>query len=197
MTDSTIVATLGDSITAGTPGWDPDPRVREAKGARDERSQYQYWAAAAAPHLSFVNHGVNGERTDEIALRLDRAAQGAAAIVVQGGINDIVQGRAVQDAAADLLAIARRARELDLAVAIADVLPWNKGWPDAVPHIDELNRLVAAAARVEDFPILRFHDTLVSGELPGRMPAEWTSDGSHPSVEGYRRLGRLAFSQWW
>ena len=25
----TLVATLGDSITAGSPGYDPDPRMRE------------------------------------------------------------------------------------------------------------------------------------------------------------------------
>jgi hypothetical protein len=25
------------------------------------------------------------------------------------------------------------------------------------------------------------------------MRDEWTSDGDHPSVEGYRRLGELAF----
>ena len=44
-----IVSTLGDSITAGTPGWDPDPRVRAATGANDPRSQYQHWAALANP----------------------------------------------------------------------------------------------------------------------------------------------------
>jgi lysophospholipase L1-like esterase len=25
------------------------------------------------------------------------------------------------------------------------------------------------------------------------MREEWTSDGDHPSIEGYRRLGELAF----
>ena len=26
------------------------------------------------------------------------------------------------------------------------------------------------------------------------MKEEWTADGDHPSIEGYRRLGELAFS---
>src|SRR5262245_47414036 len=30
--DTTLVATLGDSITAGSPGYDPDPRMRDALG---------------------------------------------------------------------------------------------------------------------------------------------------------------------
>jgi lysophospholipase L1-like esterase len=41
--------------------------------------------------------------------------------------------------------------------------------------------------------MLPFHDTLEAPECPGRMRDEWTSDGDHPSVDGYRRLGELAF----
>ena len=33
------VSGLGDSITAGNPGWDPDPARRELEGD-DEQSQY-------------------------------------------------------------------------------------------------------------------------------------------------------------
>ena len=37
-----LVAALGDSITAGSPAWDPDPAVRERIGpALDERSQFE------------------------------------------------------------------------------------------------------------------------------------------------------------
>lgn len=194
---TTTVATLGDSILAGTPGWDPDPEVRERTAATDEQSQFQYWAAQALPDLTFHNHGVNGERTDEIARRLPQAAVGATAILVQGGINDIVQGRAVEAAAADTLATAARARELGLSVAVADVLPWNNGWPDATERVDAFNLLLCTGATAAGFTMLPFHATLSRSDLPGRMPDEWTSDGNHPSVEGYRRLGTLAFGPWW
>jgi lysophospholipase L1-like esterase len=43
----------------------------------------------------------------------------------------------------------------------------------------------------EAVPLLPFHDALEDPERPGRMREEWTSDGDHPSVEGYRRLGEL------
>ena len=42
-------------------------------------------------------------------------------------------------------------------------------------------------------PVLPFHDVLEDPRNPGLMAAEWTADGDHPSVEGYRRLGELAF----
>jgi lysophospholipase L1-like esterase len=189
-----VITALGDSITAGTPYWDPDSGIRERIGAAlDERSQWEHWAAAADPRLSFRNHGVNGERTDEIMARLDAAVDGAVVLIVQGGINDIAQGRPVEPAAANLRSMVRRGKELGLRVAIANVLPWNNGWPDAERPIRELNRLVDDLAADEDVPVLPFHATLEDPGLPGLMRDEWVSDGDHPSVEGYRRLGELAF----
>ena len=86
----------------------------------------------------------------------------------------------------------RRGAELGLRVALADVLPWNNGWPDAEPKIRRLNALIAELARDEGILLLPFHDTLEDPDRLGRMRAEWTSDGDHPSVEGYRRLGEVA-----
>jgi lysophospholipase L1-like esterase len=172
-----IVVALGDSITEGSPGlegWD-------------------VWAARANPDLEIRNCGVYGQRTDEIAARLDACAPGADVLVVQGGINDIAQGRDLDVAAENLRSMVRRGKELGLRVVLADVLPWNNGWPDAEPKIRRLNELIATVASEEKVPLLAFHDTLEDPERPGRMREEWTSDGDHPSTEGYRRLGELAF----
>lgn len=37
--EATLVAALGDSITAGSPLWDPSPAVRDQLPALDRRSQ--------------------------------------------------------------------------------------------------------------------------------------------------------------
>jgi lysophospholipase L1-like esterase len=124
--------------------------------------------------------------------RLDDCARDADVLVVQGGINDIAQGRSVEDAAGHLRAMVRRGKELGLRVGLIDVLPWNNGWPGAEPQIRRLNALIAELARDESVPLLPFHDTLEDPDRPGRMRAEWTSDGDHPSVEGYRKLGEVA-----
>jgi lysophospholipase L1-like esterase len=125
--------------------------------------------------------------------RLDECVNGADVLIVQGGINDIAQGRSVDAAAENLRAMVRRGRERGLRVALVDVLPWNNGWPDAEPKIRALNALIGEVAVREAVPLLPFHDTLEDPERPGRMREEWTCDGDHPSVDGYRRLGELAF----
>jgi lysophospholipase L1-like esterase len=189
-----VVCALGDSITAGSPGFDPDPSERQRRGFGDDpESQWEHWAALQDPRLEFRNHGIYGQRTDEIAARLENCVVGADVLVVQGGINDIAQGRRVEPAAQNLRGMVRRGRELGLGVVLADVLPWNNGWPDAEPEIRRLNGLVHALAREEGVLLLPFHDTLEDPDRPGRMREEWTAEGDHPSVEGYRRLGERAF----
>jgi lysophospholipase L1-like esterase len=124
---------------------------------------------------------------------LDDCARDADVLIVQGGINDIAQGRDVESAAENLRVMVRRGKQRGLRVALVDVLPWNNGWPDAELEIRRLNELIGGIARDEDVPLLPFHDTLEDPHRPGRMREEWTSDGDHPSPEGYRRLAEVAF----
>ena len=186
----TVVACLGDSITAGSPLWDPDPVLRARIGAAaDPHSQWEHWAGRTAPRLRVRNHGVYGERTDEIAARLGAAARGADVLVVQGGINDVVQQRPVEEAARNLAAMVEDGRGRGLVVALADVLPWNNGDARAAADIDALNALIHTLAGELAVPLLPFHDTLADPERPERMREGLTDDGDHPSVEGHRLLG--------
>jgi len=188
-----LVAALGDSITAGSPLWDPDEEVRAGIGeAVDPESQYEYWSQLAlGGQATFRNCGVFGERTDEIAARLERCSADAQVLIVQGGINDIAQGRPVEDAAESLRGMVRAGKKRGLRVALVDVLPWNNGYPRAAGPIDRLNRLIDGIGEDEDVPVYAFYDRLEDPRKPHRMKREWTIDGDHPSVEGYRRIGEL------
>ncbi len=134
-----------------------------------------------------------GERTDEIARRLLACQKGAGVLVVQGGINDIAQGRPVAEAARNLRTMIARGKSLGLRVEVAELIPWNNGYPGADPKIRRLNVLIHELARAEHVRVLPFYRTLEDPKRPGRMKEAWTADGNHPSVEGYRRLGELAF----
>jgi lysophospholipase L1-like esterase len=191
-TDRIRLSALGDSITAGNPGYDPDPARQPFEGD-DPESQYLYWAAQADPRIEFRNHGVGGETTAEIVRRFDDAAADADVLIVQGGINDVVHGLDVEEAAANLRSLVRRAKEVGLGVVVPNVLPWNNGYPDADPKIRRLNELIAALGAEEGVDVLPFYETLEDDDRPGRMREDWTPDGNHPSVSGHRRLGEIAF----
>ena len=184
-----VVAVAGDSISAGSPLWDPDPVVRARIAAPDERSQWQWWASRADARLEFRTTAVYGERTDEIARRLDLVLAGADVLVVQGGINDVVQRRRPEDAAGNIAAMLERGRAAGLAVGVTDVLPWNNGDARAARDIERLNALVGQLGAT----LLAFHDTLADPADPSRMGKGLTDDGDHPSVDGHRRLGERAF----
>jgi lysophospholipase L1-like esterase len=143
--------------------------------------------------LDLRNFGVNGERTDQIAKRFQHAIQGVEAIIVQGGINDIVQGRPVEQAAANLAGMLHRARHAGLRVALADVLPWNNGDSRAAADIEKLNELIGSIAEGQDVPLFRFSEVLADPSRPTRMRETLTDDGDHPSVEGHRLIGERAF----
>jgi lysophospholipase L1-like esterase len=188
-----VVAVAGASISAGSPLWDPDPVVRARIAEPDERSQWQWWAAGADARLEFRTTAVYGERTDEISRRLDLVLPGADVLVVQGGINDVVQRRPVEEAARNVEAMLGRGRAAGLALAVTDVLPWNNGDGRAAADIARLNALIRAVAETAGATLLPFHDTLVDPAALRRMRKGLTDDGDHPSIEGHRLLGERAF----
>lgn len=184
-----VVAVAGDSISAGSPLWDPDPAVRARIAEPDERSQWQWWAARADPRLEFRTTAVYGERTDQIKQRLDIVLDGADVLVVQGGINDLVQGCLWAEAGQNIAAMVVRGRAAGLAVAVADLLPWNNGNDRIAADIRDLNEVLGLL----NATLLPFHDTLADPANPSRMRDGLTDDGDHPSIEGHRLLGERAF----
>jgi len=188
-----VVAVAGDSISAGSPLWDPDSTTRSRIAAPDERSQWQWWASLADARLAFRTTAVYGERTDEIARRLDLVLPGADVLVVQGGINDVVQGRPVKEAARNIEAMLVRGAAAGAALAVADVLPWNNGDERAAADIRRLNALIRELAAETGATLLPFHDTLADPDDPSRISDGLSDDGDHPSVEGHRLLGERAF----
>jgi lysophospholipase L1-like esterase len=188
-----VVAVVGDSISAGSPLWDPDPAVRARIAAPNEQSHWQWWAGRADPRLEFRTSAVYGERSDQIARRLDPVLPGADVLVVQGGINDVAQRRPVEDAAENLAAILAGGRVAGVALAVADVLPWNNGDERAAEDIGRLNTLIRELAAAANASPLPFHETLADPADPSRMRDGLSDDGDHPSIEGHRLLGERAF----
>src|SRR6266571_2744276 len=106
----TIVA-IGDSTTAGTPGF-RSPIEAPPKGSGNVESQYAHWLMTAHPDWRVLNRGVNGERSDQIRARFTRDAvqPGPDVVVIIAGVNDIYQGHAVETVQSALEAMYSEAR---------------------------------------------------------------------------------------
>ena len=187
-----VVAVVGDSISAGSPLWDPDPAVRARIPAPDEQSQWQWWVTRADARLEFRTTAVYGERTDQIARRLDLVLSGADVLVVQGGINDVVQGRPLEAAARTSRQCSNgprsRARARRHRRASLEQRRRARRRRHPAPQ-----RADPAARGRRGATLLPFHDTLVDPADPSRMGEGLSDDGDHPSVEGHRLLGERAF----
>jgi lysophospholipase L1-like esterase len=151
-----------------------------------------YWAQVKHPHLVFRNHGVNTQETGEIAERLDGAVQGADALVIQGGVNDLVHGESGERALENLDSMVLRGQALNLRVAIAELIP-NDNFDEILAGIAEMNSGLRAIAVNRGVPLLRFHAALDDPDRPGRIRPGCTDDGNHPNVDGHRRVGELGF----
>src|SRR5216683_1705796 len=106
----TIVA-LGDSTTAGTPGF-KSPIEAPPNGAGNAESQYAHWLMQRHADWRVLNRGVNGERSDQIRVRFTRDVIDAKpeVVVVLAGVNDIYQGRTAESVERELEAMYEMAR---------------------------------------------------------------------------------------
>jgi lysophospholipase L1-like esterase len=183
----TIVA-LGDSTTAGTPGFlSPVEAAPDGKG--DETSQFAYWMMKARPAWRVLNRGVNGERADQIRRRFEKDVQAhrPAVVIVIAGVNDIYQGWPAKYVRDDLRAIYERARDAGITVVAGSIIPYNTATPDQNERMRAVNAWIREVASRDSNMV--FCDTRAAVARPDNPDKLRSSpDELHPSPEGYRAM---------
>jgi lysophospholipase L1-like esterase len=178
------IVALGDSTTAGTPGF-KSPIEEPPNGRGDETSQYAYWLMQTHPEWTVLNRGVNGERSDQIRARFERDVIHAspAAVVIIAGVNDVYQGRTVEYVTAQLHAMYARAAEARIPVVAGSIVPYNTATPDQNARMRQINDWIRQQ------PEITFADTRAAvgaSDNPDRLFE--SPDGLHPTAAGYRRM---------
>jgi lysophospholipase L1-like esterase len=184
----TRIVAIGDSTTAGTPGF-LSPREAPPDGRGDPASQYAFWLMKAHPSWSVVNQGINGQRSDEIRSRFeeDAIALHPALVIVIAGVNDVYQGRDAAHVTAQLAAMYQRAAECGVPVVAGSILPYNTATAAQNARMHEINAWIAAQA--EPGRSFAFVDTRAAVAVVGNPDCLASSpDGLHPDVDGYRRM---------
>jgi lysophospholipase L1-like esterase len=183
-----LIVGMGDSTTAGTPGW--KSRIEAPPdGEGDETSQYAYWLMQAHPEWTLVNQGVNGERSDQIRARFARDVLDVnpRAVVIIAGVNDVYQGRPASHVVEQLRAMYDGAKAAGIVVVAGSIIPYNTATPDQNARMREINGWIRATAEAD--PQIHFVDTRAAAASPGDLDRLFESpDDLHPSPAGYRRM---------
>jgi len=184
MAQTIRIVALGDSTTAGTPAF-KSPLESPPVGLGDETSQYAFWLMKAHPEWVVLNRGINGQRSDEIRARFERDViqNRPAAIVIIAGVNDIYQGRSVEQVTVELQAMYVRAAAAALPVVAGSIIPFNTATPEQNQRMRQVNDWIGRQ------PNVTFADTRAAVAASGNPDALFESpDGLHPSAAGYRRM---------
>jgi lysophospholipase L1-like esterase len=185
---ATIVA-LGDSTTAGTPGFQ-SPVEAPPDGAGNVESQFAYWLMQAHPDWRVLNRGVNGERADEIGARFARdvAAARPDVVVIIAGVNDVYQGRNADAVQRDLAAIYVAARAAKIPIVAGSIIPYNTATPAQNAAMHSINQWIRehAAAHADSMVFCDTRAAVAAPGAPDRLVS--SSDDLHPSPEGYRLM---------
>ena len=186
---SITILGFGDSLTAGTPGYDPGY-------GGNERSQYGFWLLESSKSkghypVSFVNQGVPGELAQHMDGRLEQLLQQKRydTVIILGGSNDIGWGYPVHAIFKTLANLWSLASDSGARVVACTVPPIGSVFPDIQMKQEELNNLILRASNnieglivVDLFSVLADSDNIL-------LPTFDSGDGLHLSIQGYRQMG--------
>jgi len=184
----TILA-LGDSTTAGTPGY-KSPVESPPNGSGNIESQYAYWLSRTHPDWQVLNRGVNGERSDQIRARFstDAAEPKPAVVIIIAGVNDVYQGRSAESVEVELEAMYAAARTARIIVVAGTIIPFNTASPDQNRRMHAVNDWIRSYAARHQGSVV-FCDTRAAVSAPGQPDQLVSSpDDLHPSPDGYRQM---------
>ncbi len=182
------IVALGDSTTAGSPGFCP-PSQCPPKGRGDQESQYAYWLMKRNLDWEVFNQGVNGERSDQIFKRFDSdvLSHQSQMVIVLAGVNDLYQGKSIDFIQKNLIKIYEKAKRAGIGVLACSVIPYNFSSPEVKRKMKELNDWIRDYSREKGNG---FCDTFKAVENPAKLETLISSpDGLHPDKDGYHKMG--------
>ncbi len=151
------------------------------------------------PGEPWVNRGISGQTTPQMALRLhqDVLALHPEAVVILAGINDIAGNTGAESIGVieeNFRTMVTLAKAAHVRVVLSSVLPaarfpWHPGI-DPRDEVTALNQWLQGYARAQGCVYLDYYPALAGPD--GGMRPELASDGIHPTDAGYAVMEPLA-----
>jgi lysophospholipase L1-like esterase len=147
---------------------------------------------------SFIDRGISAQTTPQMLVRFrdDVINLNPSAVVILAGTNDIAGNTGpttIEKIFENIVSMAELARANKIKVILCSVLPvYNYSWsPGLEPaeKIVKLNALLQAYSQKNKMGYVDFHSALAD-ERKG-MKAEYSPDGVHPNLKGYKIMDDL------
>ena len=162
----------------------------------------EFWkpidSAFFARNKSFIDRGISGQTTPQMLVRFrdDVINLNPSAVVILAGTNDIAGNTGpttVERIFGNIVSMAELARSNNIKVILCSVLPvydysWSPGLEPA-GKIVKLNAMLQAYCKENKLVYVDFHTALADEKMG--MKAEYSPDGVHPNLMGYKVMDEL------
>jgi lysophospholipase L1-like esterase len=147
---------------------------------------------------SFIDRGISGQTTPQMLVRFrdDVINLNPSAVVILAGTNDIAGNTGpttVEKIFGNIISMAELAKSNKIKVILCSVLPvydysWSPGLEPA-GKIVKLNAMLQAYCKENKLVYVDFHSAMADEKMG--MKAEYSPDGVHPNLEGYKIMDKL------
>ena len=151
-----------------------------------------------AKNKSFIDRGISAQTTPQMLVRFrnDVIDLNPSAVVILAGTNDIAGNTGpitIENIFGNIVSMAQLAKANNIKVVLCSVLPvyeypWSPGLEPA-EKIVKLNAMLQSYSKKNKMVYLDFHSAM-SDEKKG-MKAEYSADGVHPNLKGYKIMDEL------
>jgi lysophospholipase L1-like esterase len=162
----------------------------------------EFWKNADADFFtrnkSFIDRGIGGQTTPQMLVRFrdDVINLKPSVVVILAGTNDIAGNTGpttIENIFGNIVSMAELAKANKIKVVLCSVLPvydysWSRGLEPA-EKIVKLNAMLQSYANKNKQVYVDFHSPMAD-ERKG-MKAEYSRDGVHPNLEGYKVMDDL------
>lgn len=150
---------------------------------------------------NFVGRGISGQTTYQFLVRFrsDVIDLAPAAVVINGGINDIAENNYAycEDLTfGNLVSMVELARAAGIKVILTTLVPssrcgWNPSITDVAEKVASLNARIRAYVEANYLPLIDYFTPMVASDGRALNPA-YSNDGVHPTPDGYTVMERAA-----
>ena len=192
---------LGDSLTAGNPGFRGYPSY-----SGNPESQYEFWLEKMINSdfpdndVEIINFGKGGELVWQTYLRYKHAILKTFSehdlVILWIGTNDLVaNGASIEDVVANSEDLYKLILQAGKKLIVVEISPTN-ATPSCNEKIIRTNKILKSLCEKYEIPFVNVYDDLLNKDDKVEMDPSYSfGDLDHFNVQGYKKIAELIYTR--